>query len=246
MLKYYITSLLTLGGAILAWNRSQLGSIILFMGEDFQNLLNSTLMTFSISFISAVFLLIVCVLFSWLIFRNKTWEKVLKILMCISIIPSILALITLDNMFNVFPGSKPWNFSVVVTILAFLNLTFLFVFIRLNRQIQEEFNKPYHAMTAQLANVSVLKSSQWKLLYIIRESFKAIMILTFSATVFLEYRLSGEELYKGIYSYFFHSWADTHVSRKLAVLLFILIFLMVVMTIYSMVWRISGKHFRED
>jgi hypothetical protein len=152
----------------------------------------------------------------------------------------------LKDIFAFFPAGKFLNIPVIVTILAMLNLTFLLVFIGLNKQLQEEFHRPYHAMTRQLGNVGVFKSSRRKLLYIIRESFKSVLILTFSASVYLEYRLSGDDLYKGIYSYLFQSWWDSHVTRKLAILLFILIFLMIIMTLYSLFWRIFGQHYSES
>ena len=246
MFRYYITSLVLLSVIIITWNISEFWGIFAFLTEDFRNIFNSTLMTFSISFVSALLLLAVSIFFSWLIYRYPSWEKILRAVVCISVIPSVLALIVLKNVFGVFPGAKTWNFSVIVFVLAFLNLIFLFVFTRLNRQLQEEFTKPYHAMTAQLAKISVFKSSFGKIMVIVRESFKSMMILTFSATVFLEARLSGDELYKGIYSYFFQGFGDTHVSRKLAILLFILFFLMVVMGLYSLAWRLFYKHYSEN
>jgi len=187
------------------------------------------------------------IFFSWCIFRlPPLFERGFKIIACISVIPSVLAIMALEIL-DIFPGSRSVNFTVVVTALAFLNLTFLFVFSRLNRQLQEEFNKPYHAMTRQLAQMSVFRSSFGKIIFIVRDSFKSMMILTFSATVFIEARLSGSELYKGIYSYFFMGYdRDRHAERKMAILLFILLFLVVVMSLYSFAWSFFYKHYRNN
>ena len=45
--------------------------------------------------------------------------------------------------------------------------------------------------------------------------------------------------------YFFSSSHDDHPDRKMAILIFILLFLMLVMAVYSMVWSVFYKHYKE-